>query len=256
MDSDKDLVGQNEGIQPVTEAAEAAPAEPGATPEPRREARGRGRAREASTADLEALQPGTPFTGKVKNVVEFGAFVDIGVGRDGLVHVSLLKRANMDKTVKVGDSLDVLVRHVDLENGRISLTLPSLEKGNKAGLRDLQVGAVVTGRVVRLAEFGAFVDIGAQTDGLLHISQMSGGFVNHPGEVVKVGDEVQVRITEVDAKKRRISLSMKEAKEEQERVVVAQPKQEESGERMPTAFEMAFEEARQKARRKQARART
>jgi small subunit ribosomal protein S1 len=189
--------------------------------------------------------------GKVRNVVEFGAFVDIGVGRDGLVHISSLKRAGVDQTVKVGDVIEVSVRRIDADENRISLTIP-LAEDSKASLRDLRPNSVVTGRVIRLVDFGAFVDIGAQSDGLLHVSQMAGGYVSHPSQVLKVGDEIQVRISEVDPRKRRISLTMRDldAGESQESGGGEETKPEE---RVPTAFEVAFEKARVSSRRRRAR---
>jgi transcriptional accessory protein Tex/SPT6 len=162
---------------------------------------------------MEELKPGMRIKGKVRNVVEFGAFIDIGVGRDGLAHISTLKRAGIDKSLSVGDEIDVQVRRVDTDTNRISLTVPGAGKGSKTALEDLQVQSLVTGRVVRLVDFGAFVDIGAQTDGLLHVSQMSGSFVNHPSEVVKVGDEIEVRVIEIDSERHRISLTMKSGEE-------------------------------------------
>jgi len=182
---------------PMTSASAAVPA---ATEE----------AKPAAQSPLEALKPGMTVRGKVKNIVDFGAFVDIGVGRDGLAHVSTLKRAGIDQTLKVGDELDVVVRRVDTDTNRISLTVPRAEREVKASLSQVEVGAVVTGRVMRLVDFGAFVDIGAPTDGLLHVSQMQGGYVRHPSEVLNVGDELQVRILEVDVERRRISLTMKD----------------------------------------------
>jgi small subunit ribosomal protein S1 len=206
---------------------------------------------EAPSDKLEALKPGTRVKGKVRNIVDFGAFIDIGVGRDGLAHISTLKRAGIDKTLKVGDTIDVIVRRVDLDGNRISLTVPGDEGEGKTPLKNLEEGSIVTGKIVRLVDFGAFVDIGAQTDGLLHISEMSSGFVKHPSEVVKIGDEVQVRIIEVDARKRRISLTMKDLEQEQEEEAAGEPNladmQAES--RLPTAFEVAFEEARKRQRR-------
>ncbi len=148
--------------------------------------------------------------GKVKNLVDFGAFVDIGVGRDGLAHVSTLKRAGIDKTLAVGDEIEVQVRRADLDNNRISLTIPGAGRSDKTKLEELQVGATITGRVVRLVDFGAFVDVDAQTDGLLHISQLSNGFVSQVSEVLEVGQEVEVRILDVDTERRRISLTMKD----------------------------------------------
>lgn len=192
---------------------------------------------------IEALKPGMRLKGVVRNVLDFGAFIDIGVGRDGLAHISTLKRAGIDKTVRPGDELDVQIRRVDVGKNRISLTIPGAGRGSKASLKDLEVNSTVTGRVVRLVDFGAFVDIGAQTDGLVHISQFPGGFVRHPREVVQVGDEVQVRILEIDTERRRISLSMKEIEPVAEEPQ-PQPQQEtDQGERLPTAFEVAWQEA-------------
>ncbi len=202
-------------------------------------------------AGLDALRPGTRCKGKVRNIVDFGAFIDIGVGRDGLAHVSALKRAGLDKTLKVGDVIDVVVRRVDTENNRISLTLPRGDRDDRTPLNRLEPGAQITGKVMRLVDFGAFVDIGAQSDGLVHVSQLSNGFVKHPSEVVKVGDEVSLRILEVDRERRRISLTMKDADDEENREEpVAQPQIDEDWEG-PTAFELAFKEAmtRKKHRR-------
>ncbi|MBC7255898.1 MAG: S1 RNA-binding domain-containing protein [Chloroflexi bacterium] len=205
---------------------------------------------EPHSLTFEALKPGMRLKGTVRSIVEFGAFVDIGVGRDGLAHVSTLKRAGLDKTLQVGDVIDVQIRRVDFENNRISLTVPGSGKGTKTPLEDLEIGAVVAGRVVRLVDFGAFVDIGAQADGLLHVSQLPHGYVSHPAEVLKPGDEVQVRIVEVDARRRRISLSMKDL-EEAPAAPEPEPAKEESS---PTgvfaaAWEKALQERRQRRRR-------
>lgn len=206
------------------------------------------RAGRPAAKGIETLQVGAQVKGKVRNVVEFGAFIDIGVNRDGLAHISVLKQAGIDKTIKPGDVLDVIVRRIEPESNRISLTLPGIEQAESGGgdssklaLKDLAKNKLITGRVVRLADFGAFVDIGAQTDGLLHVSQLSSDFVRHPSEKLKVGDEVQVRILEVDPRKRRISLTMKEVEEEEmpEPAAASQEPQE----HIPTAFEVAFQEA-------------
>ncbi|MFO7696004.1 MAG: S1 RNA-binding domain-containing protein [Anaerolineae bacterium] len=199
---------------------------------------------EGRPSEIEALKEGMRLRGRVRNIVEFGAFVDLGVGRDGLAHVSTLQRAGIDKTLKVGDMLDVQIRKIDLENNRISLTVPGAATTTKASLGALKVGQELTGRIVRLVDFGAFVDIGAQTDGLLHISQLSGGFVNHPREVVEVGQEVHVRVLEVDKERRRISLTMKDTELEPEETVSAPPAEvrEDSG---PGLFAAAWQEALQ-----------
>ena len=209
---------------PVSEAKEEPEKQSGTPPSP-----------------LEALRPGMRVKGTVRNVVDFGAFIDIGVGRDGLAHISTLKRAGIDKAIKVGDALDVQIRRVDVDENRISLTVPSAAKGDKTPLRDLKTDSIITGHVVRLVDFGAFVDIGAQTDGLLHISQLHGGYIGHPREVLKVGDEVKVRILDVDPQKRRVSLSMKNVGEVSENVEMLD--ESEPGDNAPTAFQLAWEEA-------------
>jgi transcriptional accessory protein Tex/SPT6 len=158
---------------------------------------------------IEGLEPGMELRGRVRNIVDFGAFVDIGVGRDGLAHISTLRRAGIDKTIQVGDELDVVVRRVKKDDNRISLTIPDAIAGNRKSLEEIEAGTTVKGRVVRIVDFGAFVDIGAQTDGLVHISEFSQGFVENPKEAVSVGQEVEVRVLEVDTDRRRISLSMK-----------------------------------------------
>jgi len=196
---------------------------------------------EGRPSEIQELKEGMRLRGRVRNIVEFGAFVDLGVGRDGLAHISTLQRAGLDKTLKVGDMLDVQIRKVDVDGNRISLTIPGAGRTNKAPLEALKVGQELTGRVVRLVDFGAFVDIGAQTDGLVHVSQLSDGYVRHPGEVVEVGQEVRVRILEVDPSRRRVSLTMKDtAGEEQPAVPTAPEAQEDRG---PSVFAAAYQEA-------------
>ncbi len=194
---------------------------------------------DARPSEIEQLKSGMRLKGRVSRIVEFGAFIDIGVGRDGLAHISTLQRAGIDKTLQVGDVIDVQIRRVEVDRNRISLTVPGAGRGPKKALEELEVGSEVTGRVVRLVDFGAFVDVGAQTDGLLHVSELSSGFVNHPREVLEVGQEVQVRILDVDTERRRLSLSMKELESEPELPVRNEPQED----RGPSAFAVAWQEA-------------
>ena len=154
---------------------------------------------------LEDLQPGMRLQGKIVNVVKFGAFVDVGVGQDGLVHISELEKEGLQNQVKRGQKLDVWVQNVKLESRRLSLALR-----RRTALRDLPVGSRVDGRIVRIEKFGAFVDIGAVTDGLVHVSKFPLEHASGPADAPKVGDEARVWIESVDVKKRRISLSMRE----------------------------------------------
>lgn len=231
---------EGEEVVGVEEGGEGAPESAGAEK------------KRAGPPGIEAVKPGMQIKGKVRKVVDFGAFVDIGVGRDGLVHISALKRAGMDKKIRAGQVLDIVVRRVDMENGRISLVIPGQRRKPKMPLQDLRVDSVVSGRVVRLVDFGAFVDIGARADGLLHVSQLPSGYASHPREVLHVGDRIRVRILGVDARKRRISLSMRES--EGETVLKEAAEAAENRSHMPTAFEVAFQEALAHRRRRQRRA--
>ncbi len=210
---------------------------------------------ESRPSEIEELKEGMRVRGRVRNIVEFGAFVDLGVGRDGLAHISTLQRAGIDKTLQVGDMLDVQIRRVDLEKNRISLTVPGAGRTTKKSLEALKAGQELTGRVVRLVDFGAFVDIGAQTDGLLHISQLSSGYVNHPREVVEVGQEVEVRILEIDNDRRRISLTMKDMANEDiaPEPTAAAASAETQEDRGPGLFAAAWQEALRSQKRRNAR---
>lgn len=155
------------------------------------------------------LEPRQQFTGKVKNVTSFGAFVDIGLPQDGLVHISELSKKKVDKVtdvVNVGQEIDVWVKKVDQKRGRISLTMV---KPVKWRLRDIEEGAEFEGVVTRLESYGAFVDIDSERDGLVHISQVTHEYINHPQDALAVGDPVNVKVLKVNRKKRQIDLSMK-----------------------------------------------
>ncbi len=162
---------------------------------------------------LEDLKPKMKLDGKVKKVELFGAFVDVGVGRDGLVHISALsaKRVNqVTDVVKEGDPVTVWVRKVDSKAGRLDLTLI---EPMPVDWEELKPKQVYTGKVTKLEKFGAFVDIGAERPGLIHISEMASYRVEEVSEICKVGDEVQVKVLSVDARKKQIKLSLKAMEE-------------------------------------------
>jgi small subunit ribosomal protein S1 len=182
------------------------------------------------------LEPGMKVQGKVLRLERFGAFVDIGAQTDGLVHVSEMGTGRVAKpsdVVSEGDVVSVWVKDVNRKAGRISLTL--LEPPD-VDIRTLKPDMVLTGKVVRLESFGAFVDIGAGRDGMIHVTEMGRGYVGSPSEILSVGDEVQVRVLEVDPRRGRISLSMKDLPTE-EYVI------EDEAEEVPTAMELALREA-------------
>jgi small subunit ribosomal protein S1 len=156
------------------------------------------------------LQPGLRTEGKVVRLEKFGAFVDLGAGADGLVHVSEMSTRRVEKpsdVVSEGDVISVWIKEVDRKSRRISLTM---KEPPEVDIRTLQPDALLMGKVVRLESFGAFVDVGAGRDGMIHVTEMGRGYVGSPSEILSVGDEVQVRVLEVDARRGRISLSMKD----------------------------------------------
>ncbi len=151
------------------------------------------------------------FTGKVTKTSLAGALIDIGQEHPGLIHISQLQAANPDEPIKsvedvlkVGQEVDVWVRKV--KDGRIELTMI---KPLDVEWRDLKKDMVVKGTVVRLEKFGAFVEIGAERPGLIHISEMAHGYVRQPSDVVKEGDEIEAQVLDFNRKKKQIKLSIK-----------------------------------------------
>jgi len=165
---------------------------------------------------LHNLRPGEIRKGVVSSVVNFGAFVDLG-GMDGLVHVSELSWKHVDhpgSVVSVDDEIEVQVLEVDLGRERISLSLKATQQDpwrEFAGAH--QVGELVYGRVTKLVPFGSFVQVGDGIEGLVHISEMSAHHVELPEQVVTPGEELWVKIIDLDLQRRRISLSIKQAAE-------------------------------------------
>src|SRR5579862_662682 len=165
---------------------------------------------------LANLKPGERRRGTVSSVVNFGAFVDLG-GMDGLVHVSELSWKHVDhpsSVVQVGDEVEVEVLDVDLEKERISLSLKATQPDPWQEFADThQVGELVYGRITKLVPFGAFVQVGDGIEGLVHISEMAAHHVDLPEQVVTPGEELWVKIIDIDLQRRRISLSIKQAAE-------------------------------------------
>jgi transcriptional accessory protein Tex/SPT6 len=155
------------------------------------------------------LKPKMQLTGTVKRLELYGAFIDLGQGLTGLIHVSKLGGEQVNRVsdvLKEGDEVSVWVEKVDPERQQIMLTMvPPLA----VDWTELQTDRPYTGKVTRLENFGAFVNIGAEREGLVHISELSHDYVKHPSEVVKIGDEVEVKVLGFNRRKRRIDLSMK-----------------------------------------------
>jgi len=207
---------------------------------------------EADSLTIHSLEPGQKLAGKVKNITSFGAFVDIGLAQDGLVHISELAKRKVDKVqevVSAGDEIEVWVKKVDTRRGRISLTMI---RPVSLRIRDIEEGAELTGTVTRLESYGAFVDIGSERDGLVHISQITHDYIKQPGDVLSVEDKVQVKVLKVNRKKRQIDLSMKAltappetAKKEESVARQVEQVSEPADESAPTAMALALAAAMQ-----------
>ncbi|MET9020138.1 30S ribosomal protein S1 [Actinopolymorpha sp. NPDC004070] len=165
---------------------------------------------------LHQLQKGQIRKGVVSSIVNFGAFVDLG-GVDGLVHVSELSWKHIDhpsEVVEVGQEVTVEVLDVDLDRERVSLSLKSTQEDPwQQFARIHQIGQIVPGKVTKLVPFGAFVRVDDGIEGLVHISELAERHVEVPEQVVQVGNDVMVKIIDIDLERRRISLSLKQANE-------------------------------------------
>jgi small subunit ribosomal protein S1 len=183
---------------------------------------------------LESLHQGERRKGTVSSIVNFGAFVDLG-GVDGLVHVSELSWKHVDhpsEVVQVGQEVEVEVLSVELDRERVSLSLKATQEDPwKEFERKYQAGEVIEGQVTKLVPFGAFVRVAPGIEGLVHISELSNEHVDTPESVLSVGDQVRVKVIEVEVSRRRISLSMRQVGDQQP---VSQPEFE-SEDELPAA---------------------
>ncbi|MCR5295179.1 MAG: 30S ribosomal protein S1 [Lachnospiraceae bacterium] len=166
--------------------------------------------REAARELFERIQQGDVVEGVVKNVTDFGAFVDLG-GADGLLHISEMSWGRVEnprKIFKVGEPLTVLIKDIKGEKIALSLKFPEqnpwIEAANSFG-----VGSVVYGRVARMTDFGAFVELLPGVDALLHVSQISRDHVDKPSDVLRIGQEIEAKVVDFNADEHKISLSIK-----------------------------------------------
>jgi small subunit ribosomal protein S1 len=168
--------------------------------------------KEMRQAILDKLNPGDVVEGTISNIVDFGAFVDLE-GMDGLIHISELSWSHVNhpsEVLEIGQKVDVKVLDIDRERQRISLGLKQTQTDPwQQVLESYNEGDVVSGKVTKVVTFGAFVEILPGVEGLVHISELAQHHVENPREVVSQGDTVSVRILEVDAERRRLSLSLK-----------------------------------------------
>jgi ribosomal protein S1 len=214
----------------------------------------------SSPIKIEDIKRKMVFSGTVVKTTLAGAIVDIGLEIPGVIHISQLQKdpvKRVEDVVQTGQKVDVWVRRVFPKKNRIELTMIKpldLEWG------EIEKDMVIKGTVTRLEKFGVFVDIGAERPGLVHISELTHDYIKTPGEVVKEGEEVEVKVLEVNRQKKQIKLSMKALEEKPEKVVkviqakiekkekentAAQAQQPETVKEapIPTAMEMALREA-------------
>ncbi len=168
---------------------------------------------------LDAINPGDVVPGTVQRLASFGAFVDIG-GVDGLVHISQISHEHLDNVSDVlteGQEVKVKVLSIDRDSERISLSIKDTLPGPWSDLEEkASKGSVLTGKVRRLVSYGAFVEVFPGVEGLVHISQIAHQHIGTPQEVLKEGQEVQVKVLDVNSKEKRLSLSIKELVENED----------------------------------------
>jgi predicted RNA-binding protein with RPS1 domain len=184
------------------------------------------------------LKPNMHLQGTVVKIELFGAFVDVGLETPGLVHISKVKRGPVNRIEDIlqeGQEVDVWVQKVEPDAKRLELTMI---RPIELNWNDLKPGVKAKGKVVRLEKFGAFVDIGAERPGLVHVSEMSTEYVPDPSEILKVDDVIDVVVIDLDRKKKQIRLSIRAAEEVEELA-----EDEEEVEEPPTAMEFALRKA-------------
>ena len=200
---------------------------------------------------IDQLHRKSKLTGRVMRIELYGAFVDIGIGTPAILHISQLGEngKRVDDLLKIGQEITVWVDKVDVEKKQVIVTMV---EPLAVEWQDLSQGLTLQGKVTRLENFGAFVDIGAEKEGLVHISELSHDYIKHPSQAVNVGDEVAVQVLDFSKRKRRINLSMKALQEKPQKEVkdhieqvfdYAAEYEEEEDDMMPTAMEMALRSA-------------
>ncbi len=165
---------------------------------------------EKKKALFESIEKGQTIKGSVKNITDFGAFIDLG-GADGLLHISEMSwgRVNNPRDIlSVGDEVEALIKDIDGEKIALSLKFDDRNPWNDADVK-YAVGNVVQGRVARMTDFGAFIELEPGIDALLHVSQISREHVNKPADILNIGDIIEAKVTDFNGEDKKISLSMK-----------------------------------------------
>ena len=192
--------------------------------------------------------PGARVRGKIRNLTSYGAFLELEEGIDGMVHVSDMswtrKINHPSEMVKKGDDVDAIVLEVDTDNQRISLGMKQLSDDPWEGIdRLFRMGDVVSGKVARVAGYGAFIELDHDIDGLVHISQISEERIEKVKDHLKEGDEVKARVIKIDKDERRIGLSIKAADYDEDALAKEVAAYDESGDDLTTSLGDLLDEA-------------
>ena len=215
-------------------------------------------------SSVATIEPKTKLSGKILKTTLAGALVDVGQNIPGVIHISQLSKDPVNKVedvIKEGQNVDVWVRRVKKDRIELTMIEPlALE------WKEIEPDMIVKGKVVRLEPYGAFVDIGAERPGMVHVSELAHGYVKTPNEIVKEGDEVEAKVLDVNRKKKQIKLSMKALEPEVEEFKPAKKENKKGGKRGPkkeavevapqeeekepelTAMQIAWQEALDKAK--------
>jgi len=182
---------------------------------------------------IQELTEGEVRKGHITGISSFGAFVDLG-GADGLVHISELSWSPVrspEEVVKLGQEVDVYVLRVDSENNKIALSIKRLRREPWETITEqYEVGDIVDATVTKLTDFGAFARVEGSVEGLIHISELATRPINHPGDVVREGDAVRLKILRIEPERRRLGLSLREAQDDKEEREAEEDAQEQEGE--------------------------
>jgi len=190
---------------------------------------------------IEEIQVKDKLKARVKQIELAGAILDIGIGHDALLHISQIRKKrvnNVRDVLEEGQEVTVWVKDIDADRNFVNVTMI---KPPEISWEEVQVGQDYEGKVIRLEKFGAFVDIGAERPGLVHVSELSTEYVKSPQDVVARGEDVNVKVIGVDKEKRQIDLSMKALMEPAP--VVQKRATEEPDEELPTAMAVALQRA-------------
>lgn len=194
-------------------------------------------------APAAAIEPKTKLSGKIVKTTLAGALVDIGGTLPGVIHISQLQNEPVNKVedvVKEGQTVEVWVRRVKKDRVELTMIEPLAFEW-----KEIQPDLIVKGKVVRVETYGAFVDFGAERPGLIHVSELTRGFVKTAGEVVKEGDEIEAKVLDVDRRKRQIRLSMKALQPE---IVEEKPERTERAAERPERFDRPLDREDRKGR--------